>query len=301
MQQRYVLRSEISSLYGPQGIPGGTLSWRGEYAAGTTYQANDGVRSSEGRSFYALQETTGNAPPLYPETDDAYWSLFAEAGHSVDGLDGSKTIWTDIPDNPMRVSDTSFRIEDIGNANLYNLLYSPGTIISWQKSGGGWQCAKIQTASYAGDYSTFTILGNTLSVGFTDMKSCIYRPFEDVWTIPGMMPAATQADMGRAPRWKEERYVFSAQIFYDVGPTTTKGVWDLNNDGSTMFTTKPEMAAGATVGVEQQADSLIATATIAVAAGGKITLDYDSGHATTPGSDAEIYLWSMPTAWRYIP
>lgn len=31
-----------------------------------------------------------------------------------------------------------------------------------------------------------------------------------------------------------------------------------------------------------------------------ITVDYDSGHATTPGADAYIYLFWMPVAWRYL-
>lgn len=74
---------------GLQGIPGGTMAWKGAYSAETTYEVNDGVLSSEGRAFYALQETTGHAPPSYPATSNAYWSLFAEAG--VDGIqaDGS--------------------------------------------------------------------------------------------------------------------------------------------------------------------------------------------------------------------
>ena len=67
-------------LQGPQGIPGGILTWRGLYSAGTTYAANDGVISSEGRAFYCLQATTGNAPPSYPTLTNAYWSLFAEKG-----------------------------------------------------------------------------------------------------------------------------------------------------------------------------------------------------------------------------
>lgn len=299
MQQRYVLRSEIGSLYGPQGIPGGTLAWKGAYAAGTTYQANDGCMSAEGRAFYALQETTGNAPPTYPDTEDAYWSLIVECGQ--DGADGTKTIWTTMPGSPARISDTSFKIIDIGNANSYDKVYGPGTIICWTDSIVGWQAAKIQTAAYAADYVTFTLLGNTFSATFTDLKSCIYRPCEDVWVLPGMMPAAAQTDMGRFVKWTEDRYVFSAQIDYETAPTTTKGVWDINDDGASLFTTKPEIAAGSMEGTEQQADSLLGTATTAVDAKSKITVDYDSGHATTPGSDAQVTLWSMPTAWRYTP
>ena len=38
-----------------------------------------------------------------------------------------------------------------------------------------------------------------------------------------------------------------------------------------------------------------------VVAASRVTLDYDSGHATTPGRDAQIIIWSMPVSWRYIP
>ncbi|MFA7164622.1 MAG: hypothetical protein WC124_02080 [Desulfoplanes sp.] len=300
MQQRYVLRSEIGSLYGPQGTPGGAMSWQGSYDSGTTYQANDAVISSDGRGFYALQDTTGNAPPLYPATTSAYWSLFCEKGvDGIDGIDGEKLLWDDMPGSPTRVSDTSFSITDTGNANLYDQRFPAGTIISWDKYLGGWQVAKVVSASYAADAVTFAIVGNTLSAGFTDMTVCACAVREDIWTIPGMMPGAAQSAMGRKFVWLEDRYVFSAKVMYGTGPTTTKGVWDINDDGSTIFSTKPEIAAGSTEGTEVVCNSLLSDATTAIAAKSSITLDYDSGHATTPGADAYIFIWSIPVSWRY--
>jgi hypothetical protein len=277
------------------------MAWKGEYDPDKTYQANDAVRSSENRPFYALQETTGNAPPLYPATEDAYWSLITERGYDgAAGVDGEKLWWDDMPGTPARISDTSFSITDTGNTNLYDKQFPPGTIISWQKYLGGWQAAKVVSATYASDAVTFVIVGNTLSVGFTDMKWCIHAAKEDCWLIPGMMPAAAQTNIGKYIEWREDRYVFSAVLAYGTAPTTTKGVWDINDDGTTIFTTKPEIAASATEGTEVKSDSLSGTATTAVAAKSRITLDYDSGHATTPGSDARIYVWSMPVSWRYI-
>ena len=299
MQQRYLLRSDIPSLIGPQGIPGGTMTWLGSYAAGTTYQANDGVLSSEGRGCYALQETTGNAPPTYPDTENAYWSVFAEAGQ--DGASGIKTIWADMPGSPSKVSDTSFKIVDTGNANGYDLVFSPGTIVSFEKAGGGWQAAKIVSAAYDSNYVTFGIMGNTIAADLTGMQYCIHRAIEDSWIIPGNMPIAAQANIGKILSWREDRYVFSAVVVYQTAATTTKGVWDINDDGTSIFTTKPEIAAAATEGTETVCDSLLATAVTAIAAKSKLSLDYDSGHATTPGADAYVYIWSMPVAWRYTP
>lgn len=301
-QEKYITRAEAALLTGPQGVPGGAMTWRGVYASGTAYSADDAVISDEGRAFYALQATTGNAPPAWPDTANAYWQLFAEKGtDGAIGADGTKSYWDNMPGTPSRVSDTSFQIIDDDNANLYDLRFSPGTIISWEKSGGGWQAAKILTASYSSDVVTFTIIGNTLSAGFTDMKFCVHHAQEDRWIIPGMMPAAAQTAMGKQVIWLEDRYVFSAKVMYGTGPTTTNGVWDINDDGSTIFTSKPSIAAGSTSGTEVVSDSLSGTNTTIIAAASRITLDYDSGHATTPGSDAYVFIWSMPKAWRYLP
>ena len=297
LQSKYLLRSEADTMQGPPGEPGGVMVWRGAYAAGTAYVTNDGVLSSDGRGFRAMQNTIGHAPPTYPDPTNAYWSLFAERGE--DGISGIKTLWDDMPGSPARVSDTSFTIVDTSNANAYDLVYSPGTIISWQKSGGGWQAAKIRSATYSANYVTFVIIGNTLSAGFTDMKYCIHRAIEDVWIIPGTMPNVALANIGKILSWREDRYVFSAVVVYQTAATTTKGVWDINDDATSVFTTKPEIAATATEGTETVCNSLLTTATTAVVAKSKISLDYGSGHATTPGSDAYVFLFSMPVSWRY--
>lgn len=287
---------------GPQGIPGGTMAWKGVYDHDTTYDANDAVSTLEGRSFYALQETTGNDPPDWPTTSSAYWELFAERGDDgAAGESGIKNYWDDMPGSPERVSDTSFKIVDTGNANHYELLFSAGTIVSWQKSGGGWQAAKILTAAYSANYVTFTVAGNTVGASFTDMKYCIHHALEDVWVIPGKLPTAAVTGIGKMFSWREDRYVFSALVVYQTAATSTGGTWDINDDGTSIFTTKPVIAASANEGTETVCNSLAGTATDAVVATSQVTLDYDSGHASTPGSDAYIFIWSMPKVWRYIP
>lgn len=298
MQARYLLRSELPSLVGPQGIAGGPYNWHGDYDPTHAYVANDAVRSN-GRSFFALQATTGNAPPTAPDTDSSYWALYAERGEDgADGADGT-VFWNSFPGSPSRISDTSFSVTDTGNANSYDKIFSPGTIISWENVGTGWYAAKITSASYASDAVTFTILGNTLSAGFTSLKYCVQLAKEDTWTIPGNLPISALTSIGRAIIWQEDRYVFSSRAQYIVGPTGTNGVWDINDDGSSLFTTKPRVLSGSTDSVEVVSTSLAGTNVIAVAAGSRITLDYDSGSTSTPGEDATISLWSMPVGWRY--
>lgn len=211
---------------------------------------------------------------------------------------GGASFWTTFPGTPTRVSDTSFSVTDTGNANLYGKMFGPGTIIKWEKSGGGFQAAKIVSASYASNTVTYVIVGNTLATGFTDFKYCIHQALQMVIRAPGTCPLAalTGIDYIHA---SHDIYIFSAQVKYLTAPTTTGGVWDINDDGTSIFTTKPPIAAASKVGTETVCNCLLSDATTAVAKDSEISLDYDSGHATTPGADAYMYIWYMPVSWRY--
>ena len=208
-------------------------------------------------------------------------------------------IWKTMPGTPTRVSDSQFTITDTGNANLYDKAFPKGTVLKWEKSGGGFQTAMVKAAAYSSDAVTIDILGNDLAAGFSLMKYATIPAFMDVFIVPGKLPAAATTDIAKTIFWPEDRLVFSAIIRYKTAAATTKGVWDINDDATSIFTTKPEIAATATVGSDQISDSILDTALTVVAAGSAVTLDYDSGHATTPGSDAYVILYSMPYAWRY--
>ena len=301
MQLRYVLRSEIGTLFGPQGNPGGVMSWKGAYSSSTAYVANDAV-IYDGRGFFALQNTTGNAPPDYPDESNIFWDLFAEKGiDGINGIDGTKNIWDTLPGTPERLGNTSFRISDTGNANKYDIRFAPGTIISWLDPGGNWRVAKVATASYLSDYVTLTLIGNILEAGFTAMKHCFFKPIKYAWMFPGNLPTAALSDIGRILFPDEDIYVFSGKVVYGTAPTTTGGAWDINDDGTSLFSSNLPISAGDTDGTETQSTSIGASSLTAVAALSKLTADYVSGHATTPGKDAYIYIWAMPVSWRYTP
>jgi hypothetical protein len=55
---------------------------RGEYATGTTYYLNNLV-SYSGATYIALQITTGNAPPIYPDRYNDYWYIVANGYTTV--------------------------------------------------------------------------------------------------------------------------------------------------------------------------------------------------------------------------
>lgn len=68
------------------GIPAGEgFAFEGAYNGATAYAKGDVARDN-GSSWIALQVTTGNAPPVYPVTANAYWELLA-----VKGSDGTGT------------------------------------------------------------------------------------------------------------------------------------------------------------------------------------------------------------------
>lgn len=212
-----------------------------------------------------------------------------------------EVLWKTFPGTPTRISDTSFSVTDTGNADLYDKKYGPNTIIKWEKSGGGFQAARIDTSAYAADVVTFTIKGNTLAASFTDMKYCIHRCKEDIFILPNTLPFAAQAPSGaKAIVPSEDIYIFSARVQYLTAPTTTGGVWDIFDDGASIFTTKPPIAAAAKLGTETVCDSMLGTATTAVAAYSELILNYVSGHATTPGADAYVHVFYMPVDWRYL-
>lgn len=72
---------------GPEGPPGpaGYVNYRGTYSGATAYAKNDGVLFNNS-TYAALQATTGNTPPNYPTTSNAYWQLTA-----LKGTDGTGT------------------------------------------------------------------------------------------------------------------------------------------------------------------------------------------------------------------
>jgi hypothetical protein len=251
---------------------------------------------------FESDQATGTAPLVVASTTKVdNLNVSALEGHAASYFvaSGAPEIWRTFPGTPTRVSDSQFTITDAGGANSYAATFPKGTVIKWEKSGGGFQCAMIKASAYDSDVVTIDILGNDLVAGFTTMKYSLLPAEMDVFIVPGKLPAAASTDIGKTIYWPEDRLVFSAIIRYKTAATTTKGVWDVNDDGTSIFTTKPEIAATATVGADQISDCILDTALTVVAAGSLVTLDYDGGHATTPGSDAYAVLYSMPYSWRY--
>ena len=84
-------------LQGPQGDPGLSLNWQGDWSSGALYEVND-VVYYQGNSFVCIADHTNVTPQ-----PNSYWNLIAQRGtdgvdgvdgiDGVDGLDGESFYW----------------------------------------------------------------------------------------------------------------------------------------------------------------------------------------------------------------
>lgn len=217
--------------------------------------------------------------------DGTQFLLMGKSGSSS----GGTAFWSDVPGTPVRVSDTQFTITDTGNADKLNLLFKKGVVLKWDES-GTFQQAMVISSSYSSDVVTINIVGNSLTAGFTLMKYAIPLAIEKEFVIPGTIAVGT--DQARTWKMRFPGYVVSADAEVKTGGTTNPTTFDINDDGSTLFTTKPSIASGATADLDNVSDMTL------IAADSSITVDVDAVSTTAP-VEAYIQLWIIPESWRY--
>jgi hypothetical protein len=201
--------------------------------------------------------------------------------------------WTTMPGTPTRVGDTSFTITDTANANKYDLLLKKGTIIKWDE-GGTFQWAMVITTAYDTNAVTVTIVGDSLTAGFASMKYCASKAQIETFIIAGVLAALTDT----AKTWITPYpiCVFSADLNVKVAGTGAgANTIDINDDGTTMFTTKPSIAENVTADIDNVSDNVETV----VAAGSLITIDVDAITATTAPTDAYVKVYYAPQSWIY--
>lgn len=204
---------------------------------------------------------------------------------------GGTAFWTGVSGTPVRVSDTQFTITDTANANKYDLLFKKGVVLRWDES-GTFQQGIVTSSSYAANVVTVNIVGNSLSAGFTNMKFAIPLAIEKEFVIPSTLTTGT--DLART--WYAPCPLFivlaDARVknAYTVNPTT----FDINDDGTTLFTTKPSIAATGTSDLNNVSDMSL------VAEDSAITVDVDAV-GTPPATEGTAYIsiFYIPESWRY--
>lgn len=66
-------------------IRGEGFVFRGAYGSGTAYVKNDVAREAGSSWILTAETSTGNAPPTFPTTSNAYWELLAQKGQDGTG------------------------------------------------------------------------------------------------------------------------------------------------------------------------------------------------------------------------
>jgi hypothetical protein len=220
-------------------------------------------------------------------------NMIVELPPVSDPSGASGAFWNDVPGTPTRVSNTQFRIADASNANKYDLMFKKGTLLSWLAA-GFWQVAIVTDSAYGSSIVTINIVGNILAAGFTNLKYCSQMAQLAEFYLPGPAPSGALAGFGCfiAPY---DIYPISADLHVETaGSGSGNSVADINDDGSTLFAVKPTITTTGTNDLDNVASSPVT----AVAALSKITADWD-GSTLVPPADVHVYLWYIPTSWRY--
>lgn len=249
-------------------------------------QAN-GIASLDSDSKVAQDPANATATPTASKI-----VMAGEDGKIAEGwLPSSSSFWTTVPGTPTRVSDTQFTITDVGNAGLYDQILKRGVILIWLE-GSTFQTAMVVSSSYSSNAVTVNIVGDSLTAGFSSMKYCANHAMVEQFIRPGRLGAG--ADAFKTWFAPCDVYILAADARVKSAGTTNATVFDINDDGSTKFTTKPSISSGSTSDLNNVADNPSAL----VAEGSVITADIDSV-STTPPTDAYLYIYYYPVSWRY--
>ena len=206
--------------------------------------------------------------------------------------EGGVAFWTDMP-TPTRVSDTQFTIVDTSNTNKYNKKFTKRTILKWLE-GSTVNIAMVVSASYDSNTVTINIVGDSLTAGFTDMKYCLHQAQKLEWIWPGYLSVAT--GVGRSHYADCDLVKFSVDFRIETAGTTSgNDTIDINDDGTTIITTKPSIAYTGTSDLDNVCDN----PTTVIAKDSKLTLDIDAV-CNTPGQSAYVVLFVCPEAWVYL-
>lgn len=205
---------------------------------------------------------------------------------------GGGAFWTAVPGSPTRTGNTTFTLTDTGNANLYDKLISKGTCLKWTETSTVRQ-AMVISATYASNTVTVTIIGDTMaSIDANSLKYGAEKARVLSWVYFGTV-GATGTDVAGIRFAKMDMKIFGADIQLGTAGSGTTTV-DINDDGTTMFTTKPSITTTNTKDLNNTANN----GTIA-AEGSKLTVDFDAV-AGTAGVDMYVDLYWTPDLNRYL-
>jgi len=208
------------------------------------------------------------------------------SGASVVGFStssGSASFWTAITGT--YASGTTFTVAT--DITTYMLK---GVLVKWLSSADALKVGMVVSSSYGAPNTTITIVGSVVEAGDKSFNYCIHPAKEEVFIIPGNQAIGTNV----SKTWKPAMGVYPISVDANVSTagTTNATTYDVNDDGTTIITTKPSIASEATADLNNVVDA----PTTAIAAASAVTVDIDAA-STTQAIDGYISLFYLPVDW----
>jgi len=111
----------------------------------------------------------------------------------------------------------------------------------------------------------------------------LYMPRTYVWFVPGTLETGTE--QATTFRMKRATTVEDIELHVKTAPTGAALIIDINDNGTTIFSTRPEIDAGSTT-----EDNNHVISDSAIAAGAELTMDIDQVGSTVAGEDLTVLL-----------
>ena len=206
------------------------------------------------------------------------FALKSEAG-------GSASVWVPL-EGITRLGSTT-----LSSTIDYTNIIGEQTLVRWQES-GTYKIAMVNGLSS----SLIYIVGESMtSLDANTFEYCLLPVHEQKFVVAGSL---NSVNTNIANIWMPScNYrVFGCFAYVGTVGTTNNTTIDINDDGTSMFTTKPSIASGS------QYTSTIATSNSGLIIGKNsiVTIDLDAVQ-TTPANDLYVSLYVCPTRYMYLP
>jgi hypothetical protein len=270
-------------------------NWMGLWSSGTTYSANQLVRSSEGHLFMSLVGSNLNHQPPTDGSDSAYWGCLVQKGAQGDA--GVGGFWYAVPGSPVRVSNTSFNLTDSNNpVNHYDLLFQKRVVVKWTESNVQ-KVAMVTASSFSSPTVTVNIIGNAMaSIDYGSLKYALLPALMDVSFVSvGTLGVLIDGTLGLKIRIPEDRWPFGIDMWLGY-PGTTSGstTCQVYDDGSSIANASVAYNASPYESVNN-----VATVLTKIAKGSYLTVGVSAIPGSQTSADLYVILYTIPDEWLY--
>lgn len=259
----------------------------------------DGGEQTTPTGAHAIEIDTGTTS-MWVLLSNLYLALgtgtpTAEKALLGDGSWGTvSSFWTAFPGTPVRASNTTFTVTgDYSSATTYP--YGKGMVIKWTETGTVRVGMISIPPTYSAPNTTVTIIGDTMaSIDSDSLKYAMVKATEVILSCYGSIDAVIADQFGEYTPSENYR-VFGSNVNVKTAGTTNSSTFDINKNGTSMFTTKPTLAST----VRYSTAPFTADSGTSIGPGDQVTGDIDAIQ-TTVAVDAHLHLLLFPTSYLYL-